>query len=228
MKLLSIDTSTKVFSLAVSFDERIVVEQNIKLDKILSSSIIPAIEQALKKAKISINQLDGFALGLGPGSFTSLRVGLSTIKAFAFATQKPVVGIASLDVIAMSLKKDQNTICVVTDARRDLVYACLYQAQGLKLTRKSDYLLISMDELLKTLSGKVIFAGDAISLFRNKILKAKKKNYFEPIFSDEKYWNPRARHLAALALQRFKSKKLDDASRLVPLYLYPEDCQVVK
>src|SRR3989304_5415259 len=110
MKILSIDTSTKTFSLAVSDGEEILRSRNIKITRVLSSSIIPSIHQILKKAGIALSQLDGFAVGLGPGSFTSLRVGLSTIKAFALATGKPVVGIPSLDVLALNvLERDRKS-----------------------------------------------------------------------------------------------------------------------
>ena len=87
MKILSIDTSTKNFSLAVSKDGRVLRYRNIFLDKVLESSIIPSIEGILKSADVRFKDLDGFAIGLGPGSFTSLRVGLSTIKSIRVGCQ---------------------------------------------------------------------------------------------------------------------------------------------
>ncbi len=127
MNILSIDTSTKNFSLAVSRNGRVARFRNIYLDKVLESSMIPAIDNILRDEGLKFKDLDGFAVGLGPGSFTSLRVGLSTVKAFALATAKPVVGISSLDVIAMNVIDEKvDEICTIMDARRKQIYACIY------------------------------------------------------------------------------------------------------
>src|SRR3989338_9976041 len=104
MNILALDTSTKQFSLAVSVKGKIVAQRNIVLKKVLSSSIIPTIDQMLKRLKMTFKDIDGFVVALGPGSFTSLRVGLSTVKAFALATAKPVLGIPSLDALAQGVQ----------------------------------------------------------------------------------------------------------------------------
>src|SRR5689334_14283291 len=114
MKLLAIDTSTNHFSVAVAEDDRVLAKENIVLTKVLENSIIPVINGVLTRAKIPLSQLDGFAVGLGPGSFTSLRVGLSTVKAFCMALQKPVVGIPSLDIIARGVDLKKGQVCVLT------------------------------------------------------------------------------------------------------------------
>ena len=103
MKLLAIETSTNRFSLAVSEGGEILKSRTLILDKVLSSSIIPSIEKILKESKINLKDIDAFVVGLGPGSFTSLRVGLATIKGLAFATGKPLVGVPSLDAIALNI-----------------------------------------------------------------------------------------------------------------------------
>src|SRR5580692_11240364 len=100
MYFLSFETSTKIFSLALSQDAKVLRYKNIKSALILEDSILPAVDKMLDSAGVKFSQMDGFAIALGPGSFTSLRVGLSTIKAFAMSTGKPVVGIPSMDIIA--------------------------------------------------------------------------------------------------------------------------------
>ena len=102
MKLLAIDTSTRNYSLALAQDEKISLSKNIILKDVLSSSMILEVEKSLKKLKWSFKQIDAYIVGLGPGSFTSLRIGLSTVKGFAFATGKPVIGISSLDAIPLN------------------------------------------------------------------------------------------------------------------------------
>lgn len=222
MNLLAIDTSSRRFSLAVARDGKIFRFRSILLKKVLSDSIMPAIEGILKNAGLRLAELDGFAVGLGPGSFTSLRVGLSTVKGLAFALKKPVVGISSLDVLAMNIARD-GQICAVCDAKRNMAYACLYQKKGDVLKRKSRYLLTDIKDVLKRIKGGVTFVGDGVPLFRAAIEKAAGIN---PHFADEKQMYPQARHLAALAMKRFEAKEYDAAETLVPLYLYPEDCQV--
>lgn len=222
MNLLAIDTSTKHFSLAIVKDGKVLRYRSIVLKRVLSDSIMPAIQGILRKVGLTLAKIDGFAVGLGPGSFTSLRVGLATVKGLAFATRKPVVGIPSLDVLALNVKED-GQVCVVCDAKRNMVYACLYQKKGDTLKRKSKYLLTEIENVLKQIKGEVTFVGDGVPLFREAIEKAAG---IKARFAGEKQMYPQARHLATLALKRFESKEHDAPETLVPLYLYPEDCQV--
>ena len=265
MKILSLETSTKNFSLAVSCDQKILASRHFKLTKVLSSSIIPAIDGILKKSGLALKDLDGFAVGLGPGSFTSLRVGLSTVKGLSFVTGKPIVGISSLDVLAMNAPVEAGaSICVIGDARRNLVYSCVYRRTEKGLERVNEYSLTGMEEVLKKIKEPTFFSGDGIPLYReiirehlrgviasdpvpdgtgerSNLLKSKKiasslKNtprndtqseLIDFLFAKEKDWYPKASHLAKLAHPRFLRKKFDPVDKIVPLYLYPEDCQVV-
>ncbi len=225
MNLLSIDTSTKRLSLAVSKEEKILKYRNVTLNRRLSSSIMPSIQEILDKSKMPLARLDGFAVGLGPGSFTSLRVGLSTIKGLAFAVHKPVVGVPSLDVLAMNVPEENARICTLCDAKRDLVYACLYDKKGMNLKRNSEYLLTDIQDVLRRIKGDVTFIGDGLALYKRDIDKAKG---ITPKFLDKGNIFPQARSLAYLAWQRFMKKKFDNIDQLVPLYLYPDHCQIKK
>ncbi len=219
MYFVSFETSTKILSLAVNKDEKVLRYRNLKSASVLEDVILPALDKILDSAGIKFSQLDGFAIALGPGSFTSLRVGLATVKAFAMSTGKPVVGIPTLDIIAHGVKLGAcDEICVINDARRGKVYACLYSCKGQTLVRKSDYLLTSLDDILHKVHGKTLFVGDAVGLYRNRLSKF--------LCADEKWWYPQSRVMASLAYERFRNKQYDDAASLLPLYLYPQDCQV--
>jgi tRNA threonylcarbamoyladenosine biosynthesis protein TsaB len=224
MYFLSFETSTKIFSLALNRDEKVLRYRNIRSASVLEDSIIPVMDRVLDSAKIKFSQIDGFAIALGPGSFTSLRVGLSTVKAFGMATKKPVVGIPSLDIIAQGVSLGAcDQICVLNDARRGKVYAALYDSKG----RSGDCLLTSLDEVLKKLTGVTLFVGDALGVYREDIKRAYSKGAQNKcLFADEKFWYPQARVMAALAFERFEKKQYDDVESLLPLYLYPQDCQV--
>lgn len=227
MKLLSIDTSTKNFSLAVSDQDKILHYRNVKLNKVLSSSIIPSIRRILDQSGLSLKQIDGFAVGLGPGSFTSLRVGLSTVKGLAL--QKPVVGIPSLDILAMNVMQEKGSpvsqICTLSDAKRRLVYACLYQRQGNQIKRICPYLLTDIDDVLGKIKKETLFIGDGVGLYREVLSENRLV-----MLASERNWFPQAKQLAALAFKRFSKGKQsgDNIDKLVPLYLYPKECQIRK
>jgi len=234
MYILSLETSTKIFSLAIAKDGKVLRYRNLKTERVLENSIVPAIDHVLGLAKVRFEQIDAFAIGLGPGSFTSLRVGLSMIKAFCMAAQKPVVGISSLDVIAMNVMGTPcDQVCVLTDARRNLLYACLYECSGQQLRRRSEHMLISAQELLDKVHGKTLFVGDGVPLCRSAIERMYhehalryKTGACRPLFAEEKYFLPSARSLLALAYPRIQQGQFDDVQRLTPIYLYPQDCQV--
>jgi tRNA threonylcarbamoyladenosine biosynthesis protein TsaB len=224
MNLLSMDTSTRHLSLAVSRGDQIARFRNTKLSRPLSSSIMPGIRRVLKDSGLPLADIDGLAVGLGPGSFTSLRVGLSTVKGLALATGKPVVGISSLDILAMGAGgEDGGQVCALVDAKRNLVYACLYERDGAALKKTSEYLLTDIQDVLKRIQGKAVFTGDGAVLFQEVIQQNKKK---DAVFAGPRQMCPQARHMLSLALSRFQTGRTDDIDRLVPLYLYPRDCQV--
>lgn len=222
MNLLCIDTSTENLSLSISRDEKILKFRNAKLNRPLDLSIMPSIKKILDNAGMPMNRLDGFAVGLGPGSFTSLRVGLSTVKGLAYGTHKPVVGVPSLDILAMNARGSAQ-ICTLRDARRNLVYACLYKKEGSSLKRKSGYFLANIQDVLKQVKGEVTFIGDGLKLYKDDIKKVKG---ITPKFTDEKYIFPQARHLVPLVLKQLKEGKGDNIDKMIPLYLYPDHCQI--
>jgi len=226
MKLLSIDTSTKNLSLAVSDGGEVIRYRNVPSAQIVSKSIIPQIRRILGLFQMTVNDLDGLVVGTGPGSFTGLRVGLSTVKGLAFALDKPVVGVSSLDIIASGVVTDMERICIISDARRNMVYAAFYQRTASGVCRVSDYLLAGIDGVLNEIKEPTALAGDGIRIFKEDILKKKVRAGI--FIVQEKYWFPQARHLAVLGMERFKDKKTDHVGQLVPLYLYPENCQVDK
>jgi tRNA threonylcarbamoyladenosine biosynthesis protein TsaB len=229
MYFVSFETSTKIFSLAISKDEKVLRYRNLKSASVLEDCILPALDKILDAAGIKFSQIDGFAIALGPGSFTSLRVGLATVKAFAMGSGKPVVGIPTMDIIASGVDAGTcDEICVISDARRGKLYACFYGPKG----RTSDYLLTTLDDVLEKVYGKTLFVGDALGSYRNSIEEAYRKYTVKRggtckcLFADEKWWYPQARVMALLAYERFRNKQYDDAASLSPLYLYPQDCQV--
>ena len=218
MKILGIDTSSKFLSIALSENENIIIEEMHLLERRHSSELIPKIREMLEKANSSIDRVDAFVVGLGPGSFTGLRIGVSAVKGFGIATKKPCIGVASIDAIAMNVDEEEASVVVIIDAKRQNVYSAVYK-NGVK---KSKYLLLKIDELMKKIKGPTVFLGDAIDIYREKIEKRNKK----AIFLNEEYWYPGASNLIKLGFRKLKEHKKPDLGKLEPIYLYPRDCQV--
>ena len=224
MLILGIDTSTKFLSLALSEGKRLLGEFNLEVGRELSDKLIPTLNNFLKKHKKDITDIKGFSVGIGPGSFTGLRIGISTIKGFALAQNLPIVGISSLDILAEGIfSKGTQHICPIVDAKRNLVYSCIYKKTKAKLRRISRYFLIPIDELLKKINSETIFVGDGIGLYKKVV---KKKLGKKAVFASDGFWYPRADNLLALSCDKFKKHPTQDAHRLLPVYLYPKECQV--
>lgn len=222
MNLLAFDSSTANFTIALSRGSKL-KEENHLLGNNLSSRIIPVVKSLLQGSRFALKDMNGFAVGIGPGSFTGLRIGLAVAKGFAYGLNMPLIGISSLDVLAMNAVNYAQKICCLQDAKRDKVYAAVYQNAKGKLKRATPYLLTDIQGLLKKISGEVWFIGDAVEMHRKEIEKrlSRKAN-----FASSGQGFPRAGNLAKLAQSRFLAHKFDDPLKLVPVYLYPKECQI--
>lgn len=224
MKILGIDTSSKFLSIAVSENNDIIKEENLLLDRQHSSLLVPKIKELLKGVNLSIGEVDVFVVGLGPGSFTGLRIGVSAVKGFGIALGKPCIGVASIDAMALNVDDREGQIVPVIDAKRNNVYSAIYVRKNSRITKRSKHLLLKIEDLMKKVKGPAIFLGDGVSLYKKNIERLSKGS----IFLEERYWYPRAFNLIRLAFPEAKKNKKRGLSRLNPIYLYPRDCQVKK
>jgi len=225
MNILAIETSSKKLCIGLMNRKGKIVEYALDAGRRHSELLLPTIKKALRHFKLSLGKVEYFAIGLGPGSFTGLRIGLATVKGFAAALNRPVIGLPTLDILAQNaLPTTSNIICPLIDARRNLLFAALYEAGLNKLRRISPYLLIDIEELLKRIEPgvSVTFLGDGISLYRKK-LKKRLKNV---IILNEDYWYPRPSNLIKLAGNFIGRGRFSNPQRLRPIYLYPKECQI--
>jgi tRNA threonylcarbamoyladenosine biosynthesis protein TsaB len=223
MKILVFDTSTNFLSLAVSNGDKVLAKSHSFMRQRHSAKLIPLMEKLLKRAKLKVKDIDYICVGKGPGSFTGLRIGITTAKALGLALEKPIVAIPSPDILAQNAEKFWGRVCTIIDARQNQVYAGIYNNCTGKMKRESKYLLLPVAEVLDKLKGEVFFLGDGIDAYCAEILKAKN---IQPVFAQDKLWYPRAELAIPLALERIRTKKFDDCDSLVPLYLYPKECQI--
>jgi len=232
MKILALDTSTRFLCVGVYRDQQPAGEYRMDLGRKHSAFLLPALQRILDCLRLKLKDFDYFAVGVGPGSFTGIRIGVSVIKGFAFSLNKPLLGISSLDILACRAQDapylnsgcagKKINICPVIDAKRGLVFSSLYRLGAAGLKREMAYKLISIADLLSKVPAGSVFLGDGLSIYKREIA-ARIKN---AVFLDEEYWYPRPGGIIALARRRINAKLLDTPDSLRPIYLYPKECQI--
>ena len=220
MKILAIDTSHQL-SLAVCQDQKVLLRRSAKVQKNLSQVLSKRIFAIVEKAEWKLDDFDLIAFGLGPGTFTGLRVGLSLVKGLVFQKKTRVIGVPSIEAIAYGVK-EHGTICVIQDARRDMVFSAVYLKTDDNLQQIREPRLSKIEDALEGLPKGTIFTGNGVILFSKQIQKA----CSQAKFLSEKFWYPLAKNIAALAYSKAVNKQYDDVETLIPLYLYSDDCQV--
>ncbi|MCX5708862.1 MAG: tRNA (adenosine(37)-N6)-threonylcarbamoyltransferase complex dimerization subunit type 1 TsaB [Candidatus Omnitrophica bacterium] len=229
MKILCVDTSTRSLCLGVSDSDK-VYEYELELGTRISALLVPTIKRVLESLGWKISVIDYFCAGIGPGSFTGIRVGLSTLKALSWSLNKPLVGIPSLDILAQNAISKAVFIIPVIDAKRGLVYSSIYKVQAQELKRVSGYLLSNPGDLVQKIREKIpakafkdsVMLGDGLNICCKECsagLKGMK-------FLDKDYWRLEGRHLIELAKLFIQDKKSRNAFGVEPLYLYPKECQI--
>lgn len=229
MKILSVDTSTKYLSLGV-YDNGKFYEYKLELGIRLSALLASTIQRVLNALGWQVEDINYFACGLGPGSFTGLRIGLATMKGLAWSARKPIIGIPTLDILAQSVNTSGDIAIPIVDAKRGLVYGASYQFQRGTLKKLMPYSLLTPEDFLskakKSISGKkydnIQIFGDGLALIKDRSFLGLKGVRT----MDKDYWYPRPGNILSLALGRIKEKKLDNVFKIEPIYLYPKDCQV--
>ena len=223
MKILGIDTTTKFLCLGLYVDGK-TYEYNLETGRSLSVLLVPTIQRVIAAAGLKIADIDYFACGLGPGSFTGMRIGLATVKGLSVVRNKPVVGISTLDILAEDVLMNNSLSVPAIDARRGLIYCGSYKRERGLMKRKSELLLLSLDEFVIKFPNRTIILGDAAALYKDKMLSRIKG----ASILDKDYWFPKAHNLIELALAKIKTRNFSSAQTVKPIYLYPQECQIKK
>jgi tRNA threonylcarbamoyladenosine biosynthesis protein TsaB len=220
MKILGIDTTTKYLCLGV-YDDGKVYEYNLQLGRKHSTLLVVTIKRVVDALGWRLKDIDYFACGLGPGSFTGVRIGVATIKGLAFSLGKPVVGISTLDVLSGNIDMD-GIIVPAVDAKRNLIYCSMYRRKNGVIKRIAPYMLLSLPEFLKKIKTNSLLFGDALGLYKEQLLLHAKR----AVILDKDYWFPRGGNIMYSALERLRGKKINNAFNVTPMYLYPKECQI--
>lgn len=218
MICLAIDVSGRALSGAIGAREsaspRILGEFCLDTGKNHSLALLPMTEALLRNCHLKLADVDAFAVTVGPGSFTGLRIGLATVKAWCDALNKPAVAVGSLDAMARAIDRP-GLVCPVFDARRSEVYAALFQ-DGRRLT---DDLALAPDKLCDELDkydGPVTFGGDGLGPWEEE-LRARLGSRFQAV-APERRLNMAA-SAAMIGLEKLAQGATSDPASLTPVYL---------
>jgi len=227
VNILAIDTAGPYLSVAIAKGGRIAARYKSKSEKSHSDMLAPAVNRLLKKARIKPKDVDLYAVSIGPGSFTGLRIGVAFIKGMNLFFNKPVVCVPTLDAMASMI--DADVISPVVDAKRQNVYTTIYKNRK----RILKYSVIPISEVLENVGAglkpapTIVFTGDGVDVYKDEIIKALGK---KAKFSQKELWHTEADIIAKIGLRMYNQNKgvIRDLSQLTPMYLYPRDIQCVR
>ncbi|WP_353093027.1 tRNA (adenosine(37)-N6)-threonylcarbamoyltransferase complex dimerization subunit type 1 TsaB [Tissierella praeacuta] len=224
MKILALDTSTMMATCAVLDENRVLGEYSLNQEETHSEKLVPMVKEVLDSLDLKVSDIDLYGVAIGPGSFTGLRIGVATIKAFAHLFKKPVVGISTLEALAFNLPYGEIVVPMI-DARRDRVYTGIYTWENGKIKTIMDPDVLDIYYLLDILDksyDKVLVNGDGSLLHKGKIQEGlKEKVRFSTIGQNF----CRATSVGELALIKYNEGHTDDCYTLVPEYLRESQAQ---
>lgn len=187
MKVLGIDTSTLMGSVGIIEDGRPIAQYSLSIEVTHSERLLDTVNTMLKDSRINIDSVDGFAISIGPGSFTGLRIGLGTVKGLCMVTGKQAAGVSTLEALASNLPFCKYTICPVLDARKKEVYTALfkYDENG-SIIRVTEDMAVSpeflVENLIARIEGSVVFLGDGVYVYEDLLSKQlNDKALFAPV-----------------------------------------------
>ena len=208
MLILALDSSAVAGSVALCDGERLLCEYTVNLGNTHSETILPMVESILKLS--GYTAVDIFACSEGPGSFTGIRIGASTIKGLAFSTDKPCIGVSTLEALAYNLIGAEGIICPVMNARRAQVYNAIFDGE---LNRITEDRAIAAADLAVELSKyeKVYLCGDGVQVALDGGVDA--------IPAPERLRHQSGYSVAQCALKKYLSGERTKDTELTPVYL---------
>ena len=215
MKILAVDTSSAVASVAICEDDKLICECVLNNKNTHSQTLMQMIDDVFKKSELTPKDIDVFAVASGPGSFTGLRIGVTTVKGLAHACGKDAVGVNTLEALCYNLPFCPHIIAPIMDARREQVYNALYRFEDgslIEIAAPRAIALCDVIDELEKLGEKVVFLGDGVPVFCEKITEKLGDN---ALFAPQ---NANAQRAASVA-EAAKNKERINYNSLVPVYL---------
>ena len=223
--VLAIETSTPQTTVALGSERGTIASTLLSAGRSRHELVVPAVQQVLEWSETDIGQVGGIAVGIGPGLFTGLRVGIPAATTLAQVLQVPIIGLSSLDVLASSVRYTSRGICSVIDARRKEVFYCRYRSVPDGVTRVSEFRVAPPDHLAAELEAEreeVLLVGDGAIRYRHELEGA--GPHVE--FAGPSLGYPHADELVELSIPRFLREEHDRVADVVPLYLRKSDAEI--
>ena len=236
MRILSIDTSSKRCSVAITEDNNEIIELHSDDEKTHSVKLMPMIDEAFKKTNLTLDDIGLLACAIGPRSFTGIRIGIATIKAFADAKSIPVVGVSSLEGLAYNvisnssapLPQLSNTLyCSLIDAKHNNVYCGIFRYYNNSLNKMTDFIAEDIDNVIAKINtiinsfdnqfNNICFVGDGSCVYKDKINN--EFNKFDVNFAEEDLNKANSTSIAISAFTKYNNGEYGDSNSITPLYL---------
>lgn len=223
MKVLAIDSSGLVATVAVVEDNELIAEYTTNYKKTHSQTLLPMLEHVKEMIDLDLDTIDYLAVAAGPGSFTGLRIGSATVKGLGLALNKPVVEVPTLEGLAYNLCGTNHLVCPLMDARRNQVYTGIYEFEAVDCTWEmrtiKEQCAVDIAEIIEACNRQgrpVIFLGDGVPVYEAKIAELCQVSYtFAPAGMNRQ----RAAAVASLAVKYAKEGKVVSAAEHAPEYL---------
>ena len=223
MKILALDSSGLVATVAVLEDDVMVAEYTTCYKKTHSQTLLPMLDEIKKMTELDMKSIDAIAVTKGPGSFTGLRIGCATAKGLGLALDCPLIAIPTVDALAYNMYGSSALICPLMDARRDQVYTGLYRFEktvnGYEMVCELPQCAISIEEIINIVNEKgqeVIFLGDGVPVYREKIAAMCQVEYS---FAPAGFNRQRASSVALLGADMYGKGQIVSADEMEPDYL---------
>ncbi|HCF64937.1 MAG TPA: tRNA (adenosine(37)-N6)-threonylcarbamoyltransferase complex dimerization subunit type 1 TsaB [Clostridiales bacterium] len=224
LKILSIDTSSKICTVCIYEDNNVLIELNNDDERTHSQKLMPMIQKAFESVNLTLNDINLIACAKGPGSFTGIRIGIATAKAFSDVKKIPVVGVTSLEGLAYNLGSS-GLICSLIDAKNNNVYYGLFEFENNEL--KNTFILssdnienvITYIDTLQTNYSSISFIGDGAYLYKNLIVSKLSNKFNNITFAEDAKNLANSISIAKAAYNKYNHGEFGDSNSLVPTYL---------
>lgn len=219
MKILGLDSSGLVASVAVVEDDNLLGEYTVNYKKTHSQTLLPMLHEVAGMIELELNTIDAIAIAGGPGSFTGLRIGSATAKGLGLALDKPIVHVPTVDALAYNLVGHRDMVCPLMDARRNQTYTGLYSFMQDDMQVLREQCAVGIDEIIADINGRdvpVVFLGDGVPVFKEYIVKNLTVPYsFAPAHMNKQ----RAGAVATLGMKYYAEGHFETAEAHKPDYL---------
>ena len=220
MKILAIDTSSAICSVALLENNNLIDKNELNDGKTHSENLMPLLDELLKRNKVNIKEIELIACCVGPGSFTGIRIGVSSIKAIAEVLNIKVASVTSLEALARNIENEETIISLI-DARNNQVYAGIFDEN---INLKEEYMADDINLVLEKANKykNAIFVGDG-SLLHKELLEKEIENI---IFVENN--NQSAENVGKIGYKKHLENDLKNADTIVPIYLRKSQAERMK